>query len=581
MRKFLYIYILGIAALMAVGCSEETVLDDLAVESVESGSNVPFQWTRAEDVETRKAFLRNFGVGYSYNAVRGAYCNWKDIRCQVINRAALDDYARNGQVYWVSRQTEDISSTQKMNYSLHDYVQSMRLDTKETIDLGLYNKEKRKRQDVMEEGLHEQYYFSIEERIIVGDQYIQPAEIMEQVRYSHDKTLLTQSFQDAVEHLAWADPTDIAVVDSFVNVWGTHVIVRSWLGATLRLEVQNESWRYTDEVSEQEFTTEQIMHAYNHRKDSRHEDERYNWLKSSKLYVEARGGDQSKMDDILGVTYYDGTREINLDGIADWRMSVHFDPANEEESNVEMVNMSVVPIWDFIEYPHVQRMVQAAVMQDVTLQQELLDDRNFFSAKFPIVYNSATCQYHESSKKWTEITRLDTEKAPMVVNIVSGGRYVATVCHENIGGQWFWVAYPIYEGKVKLGCGLGVRQDNQVFNVRWVNGVLQMEQRSDTPGTDFYINGGELQLTPQEGIKYTESKALPYIELAGGVTPDGGYSSYPYSVTRDGAKFVLKLTNDSKPTNIVGWTYDTTERGCSIYKRNDNYVYIYNQNELK
>ena len=94
MRKFLYIYILGIAALMAVGCSEETVLDDLAVESVESGSNVPFQWTRAEDVETRKAFLRNFGVGYSYNAVRGAYCNWKDIRCQVIDRAVLDDYAR-------------------------------------------------------------------------------------------------------------------------------------------------------------------------------------------------------------------------------------------------------------------------------------------------------------------------------------------------------------------------------------------------------------------------------------------------------------------------------------------------------
>ena len=580
MRKFLYI-IIGIATLAWTGCSEETVLDDLAIESVDNGSDAPFQWTRAEDVETRKAFLRNFGVGYSYDAVRGAYCNWKDIRCQVINRAALDDYARRGQVFWVSRQLEDISSVQKMNYSLHDYVQSMRLDTKESIDLGLYNKEKRKRQDVMEEGLHEQYYFSIEERIVVGDQYIQPSEIMENVRYGMDKTLLTQSFQDAVEHLAWADPTDIAVVDSFVNVWGTHVITRSWLGASLRLEVQNESWRYTDVVSEQEFTTEQVMFAYKNRKDSRHDDERYNWLKSSKLVVEARGGDQSKMDNILGVTYYDGTREIDLGGIADWRMSVHFDPANEEDSNVEMVNMSVVPIWDFIEYPHVQQMVKSAIMQDVALQQELLGDRNFFSAKFPIVYNTATCQYHESTNKWASVTRVDTEDAPMVVNIVSGGRYVATVCHEQLEGHWFWVAYPIYEGKVKLGCGLGVRDDNQVFDVRWVNGTLKLSQREGTPGTEFYINGGELALAPQEGINYAESTALPYIELAGGVTPDGGYSSYPYSVTRDGAKFVLKLTNDSKPTNIVGWTYDTTERGRSIYKRNDNYVYIYNQNEIK
>jgi hypothetical protein len=72
MRKFLYI-IIGIATLAWTGCSEETVLDDLAIESVDNGSDAPFQWTRAEDIETRKAFLRNFGVGYSYNAVRGAF----------------------------------------------------------------------------------------------------------------------------------------------------------------------------------------------------------------------------------------------------------------------------------------------------------------------------------------------------------------------------------------------------------------------------------------------------------------------------------------------------------------------------
>ena len=41
----------------------------------------PFEWTRAADRETYLSFLRNYGVGYSYNAVRGNYCSWDDIRC--------------------------------------------------------------------------------------------------------------------------------------------------------------------------------------------------------------------------------------------------------------------------------------------------------------------------------------------------------------------------------------------------------------------------------------------------------------------------------------------------------------------
>lgn len=579
--KNLRVIISGLMAVLFAGCSSDDIVLDDGLLNREKPEGTAFQWTRAEDIETRKAFLRNFGVGYSYNAVRGEYCNWLDIRNQVISRAALEDKARQGNVLFVTQSLEEISTVQKMNYSLHDYVQSMRLDTKESIDLGLYNKEKRKRQDVMEEGVHEEYYFSIEERITKGEQYILPAEIMELVRYHNDKTLLTQSFQDAVEHLAWADPSDIAVVDSFINIWGTHVIVRSQLGATLRLELQNESWRFTDEVSEQEFTTEQVMMAYSNRKEARHDEERYTWLKSSKLVVSARGGDQSKMDNMLGVTYYDGTREIDLNGINDWRLSVQFNPNDELGSNVEMIWMQVVPIWDFIEYDHVKKMVKAAVEQDVALQQEMLGDRNFFSAKFPIVHNTALCQYQEETNKWTSLTRKESEDCPMVVNIMSGGRYIATVCHEKLNGQWFWVAYPIYEGKVKLGCGVGVGESGQVCDVRWVNGTLNMTNRSDTAGDMFYINGGELQLAPQEGITYAESKVLPYVELGGGVTPNGGYSSKAYLVTRDGAQFVLSTDGNNQPNNIVGWTYDKTENGMNLYKRNDNYVYIYNQNELK
>jgi len=44
---------------------------------------------------------------------------------------------------------------------------------------------------------------------------------------------------------------------------------------------------------------------------------------------------------------------------------------------------------------------------------------------------------------------------------------------------------------------------------------------------------------------------------------------------------VLSVDDGTQPNNIVGWTYDKTENGKNLYKRNDNYVYIYNPNELK
>ena len=70
--------------LAVTACSDDILLEE-PKEPVAA-----FQWTRAEDVETRSQFMRNFGVGYSYDAVRGSYCDWQDIRCQVLNRSFLE-----------------------------------------------------------------------------------------------------------------------------------------------------------------------------------------------------------------------------------------------------------------------------------------------------------------------------------------------------------------------------------------------------------------------------------------------------------------------------------------------------------
>jgi len=574
MRRIIYILLL----VLLWGCNPL----EKAVEPVSDGRPAwlpasDFEWTKAEDVETRARFLRNFGVGYSYDAVRGSFCDWNDIRCQVVNRHSLEEYQYlTGETLCVTNVSQSLSSYSKFNYSKRDYVASVHIETDSKIDIGLYNGEMRNRQDFIEDGIEEEFYYNLCEEIIMADTYIVPGAIalFFEEREECDN-FLTLSFVNAVQHVADSDPSNFAVVDSLISIYGTHVITSAWLGGKLRVDLSNYMWRYKDYAKEDEWTSEEFLDAVNCKDENRTGKDEYTWLEHGKLNIMAYGGDQSSLTGLLGDHAPDGTRNFSLDGISQWRLSLFFDPENEARSNVEMVDMRLTPIWEFaraVDEEAAER-IRAAIQQDITVQQSLLGNSNFFDTSFPIRYPEASAKYcHDGT--WNTFTREDTPEQPMIVNIVSGGRYVASVCHEKIGRRDLWVCYPIYEGKIKMPCGVGVDSAGRVFTVQWINGnctVLAAE--SGLAGDTFYINGGEIGIEPREGAIYAEAKALPYIELAGGVQPDGSYDSLPYLVEREGGEFVIRTTPLTPlPNNIVGWDQDG--------HRLADYVYIYNPNEL-
>lgn len=199
-----------------------------------------------------------------------------------------------------------------------------------------------------------------------------------------------------------------------------------------------------------------------------------------------------------------------------------FNPGDELNSNVELIDMEVVPIWEFaavVDKWQAMR-IKAAITQDAALMQKLLGDANFFNATFPIRYPTATCEWRKNTGKWEQFTRNDSADAPQVVNIESGGRYIATVCHENIDGHELWVCYPIYEGKVKLACGLGV-ENSSVFKVRWIGDTPTLTYMEGVTASDnFYITSGGIGVAPVEEMIYASGRALPYVELSGGVLTD-------------------------------------------------------------
>lgn len=590
-----------VVVLTLTACSDE-LTDELTGASAGQLSEQPFQWTRAQDVATHATFIRNFGVGYSYNAVKGEFCNWRDIRCQVVDRNYCDFLERTyGGKYYYYEPTSSVNHFSQFRWSQRDYVSQSHMSFREEVDLGFYNGTRQKEQYVVENGVEESFYYLLREEQLRYDLQLDYSSLLNSYRRGVE-SLLTSSFRDAVNHLMLADPEDIAVVDSFVNVWGTHVIVEAFLGAKLDIELSNYVWRYKDTGYDHELTAEEFLGECEKKEEERQKDG-FTWIEHSKLTINAKGGDQSTLTGLLGDYQFDGKATFSTEGIEKWRKSIHYDPNNELASNIEMVDMRVVPIWWFIEYidEDVADRVHAAIEQDVEMQRKLLGEKNFFSVKFPIRYPEATCQVQTQSGEWTTLTRRDSGDEPQVVNIVSGGRVVATVCKEPVIENthiqndstdiWvtdttkvLWVAYPVYEGVVNQLCGVGVDEQKRVFDVQWLNGHRTLKRRKAYNGDDavatgkyFYINLGQVDTEASDGVSYAPASAMAYYELSGGIQYDGNYRATPLPVTKRGTDFIIRA-DDPTLTNIVGFTYDADQ---NIYRRNSNYHYIYNPNEMR
>lgn len=575
MKHFASFYIILTVAIIAfAACGKDDGLDVAEPVSAD-GKTTEFQWVMSKHVETREQFRRNFGLGYSYDAVGGEYCNWRDIRCQVINRYFVEDQQRASaeQLLHINVQPS-VSTKSTYSYSLRDYVANVNVNTDEEIDLGLYNGEKRKRQHFIEDGVQETIIYTLDETDIKVETYINYASVLGLYRKKPD--MFTESFRNAVMHLDESFDSDFAAVDSFLNVWGTHVIVSASLGGKLCIDLKNYSWRYNDSTKTEEWSTEEFLHAVESKNEHRTGEVEFQWIEDSRLNIVAWGGDQSTLTGILGEHNADGTRQFSTKGISEWRNSLHYDPDDELGSNVELVDMRVVPIWEFVSA--IDRWqgerVKAAVTQDAALQQKLLGNVNFFNASFPVRYPSAKCRWRKATGDWQTFTRDDSPSQPQVVNIVSGGRYIASVCHETIDGKDLWVCYPIYEGKINLACGVGVAADQTTYKVRWKDGKCTLTAQLAVAGSNFYVTGGSVGVKNNENVQYAESYALPYIELCGGVQPDGGYNAEAYCVVKQTDGFAINTGKSL--AGLVGYS----AKADGSYMRTDNYTYIYNPNEI-
>lgn len=586
-----------LAAILMMVVSMESCSEDNLDQQAYQAADQPFSWTRGTVVETRYAWLRNFGVGYGYDGVGGSYCSYDDIRAQVINREALraaeDIYGPLSM-----QNTSTYSSVhQKVYYSEHDYISSFDFASKEKVSCLLYNGEMRKRQYILEDGLRQSFYYVIEERHVKGEQRLSPYSIQTVIKDGHDR-ILTLSFRKAISHLSEVG-CQTAAVDSFIKVYGTHVVTQAVMGGSLRLELKNSMKRYRDQVAETAYSSDNILFAFSNREESRQKwGDAYGWVEESSINVAVRGGDQSLLSGVIGERSYDGKRAVDLSVLSQWASSITFNTGDDESVNAEMLAMECEPIWDFIPDRTVREAVRARISADAAQARQLLGDKNFASCSFPLRHDAASCQVARTDGTWQTVSHHVGRRSDRhVVLVVSLGRYVAMQCYEylsarSVKSQYYWTVYPISDTSVNLYGGYAVGEtDGKVYGLVRNGASLQPQLLADNEQPaqteTVYLNGGQLSFSPQDGYAYADARQMLYVEPTHGVNTDGSVDvTYALVDKNSSTEFMIEIPADGpqdigEQWNLVFTGYNGDKVLMNTYMSSADYIGYYNPREVR
>lgn len=539
--------------------------------------------SRASAGATLRQFYRHHGVGYSYNAVYGDYCNLKDFRCQILNRAEIDRISEEEGASLINVNVmHEVSAESSVYTSVVDYVQNTNFKASAEGDIILFSGGVSATCSAFEDGVTESYILKDEMRLTAAEYSLAYNDIA--IYAQRYPTLLTSSFRTAVGNI-----TDMKSVDDFITVYGTHVVTFARLGARLTLEAQVDTRKFEETEQEYALAAAQIATLFKKSQTTSSIEKNYKVLKSSTCRVDILGGDRSILDGIVGMTSFDNSK-VAQDLDSRWLNSVTFDDEDLVSSNVELIDMEVVPIWKFIPDAEKARLVEARVTGNMGLLAERFSNKNFINTRFDGHPSSVACTVGGMGRK--------TFDNPETVDIIAANRPVATVCKEYVPEisqrEKVFVAYPIYEGRVKLTDGLCIHGGN-AYKVDWRHDrytVTKLNGEGTVTASDIYMNLGGLSYRQSTNLEYQPSHPILGCERPGGIGIDGSVGGAVHKVFKHFGHFYLDTTdsfsnlpgwsflrqNPSEAANYPGFFSGNTYRNRMV--RNDNYIYLWNPTEI-
>ena len=546
--------------------------------------------TRAE-VQSQKSFYRHHALGYSYDAVYGNYCDLNYVRCQVLNRAVIEAVdTLEVESIFTEDYLHDMHASSSVSTSVVDYVQNCNFVANAKAKIALIGSgEVKGFCHIFEDGIEDSYILHNERELTRAKYTLQIGDL--QVLVQKYPSLLTSSFRKSIEKLAATPVDDWKAVDDFINIYGTHVVNSATLGARLTVDVQVKTNKFVTKEEESLLADATIATLFKASISTDAADKNYQILRNCKCHVEAIGGDVSMLDKLVSRTFF-SNEDLDSLLLNNWIASVKFDGNDIANSNVEMTDMKVWPIWELVPDKGVANRLQARIQADAAIMLQLLGNRNFLNAKFTYPISSVTCRIgNQKNQKFDN---------PAVTDVIVDGRHVATVCRELVPAidkkEYVQVAYPIYEGRVKLTNGLCV-YGGKTYSVDWRNNYFKVKVVEEQTMSDgnLYLTGGVLTTASFDQVDYQEGHLVLGCERPGGIGIDGKLAGEMVKVQKHFGHFYL-ADDKNRYDNLPNWSYMTAAPAEAMdvsYKdyfkngtwqnrmvRDNTYVYVFNTTEL-
>ena len=565
-------------------CSDDLTEVSLAPDN--GAGKIPV-W-RSPEIMTRAQsqayFLRDHAVGYSYNALEGRDCSIDDVRCQVVDRNELDRLSDVSAYFLYSVNNENkVSAEGSVYHSVTEYVQNAFLKASGEAKITLIaGGEAKAKCDIFEDGVEDCFIVEATSKVSSGT-YRMDAYAVAELAKSHPE-VLTAPFREAVRQVAAAPENRWqACVDSFIKVYGTHVVTYAEMGGSLDVLVQiNEKRFKTQEMIEieVELSADALAGLFKGAWGMNKTDSDYEFLQDTRCNITARGGDVSLLDRLSSLNAYN-VAASDTSTLSLWQRSVMFNTNDFSKSTAAVIDMDFTPIYELVNDPVAYRRLSAIIDGNVQGLIDLMGNRNFINVSFPYDKNkkvSAVFDYDGYSNRMSSSN-------PAVTNIIFAGRHVATICKEQVNdidtSEYVRIVYPIYEGRIQLANGL-TYHNGHAYRVAWHNDQCTVTDLGEqTKPTSVYITAGVPSFSAYENISYAAGHLLLGLEIDTPFLPDGtsNGNAKRYSVKKFGGHFYLPDSKgNSTITGIPNWSYDTEKE---MMKRDNDYIYIYNPNEMR
>ncbi len=525
----------------------------------EQGEEVSYSFTQMTRSSTSSdvleyGFSRNYGIGFSYDAVSGSKCDFNSVMGQVLNYDKIKEVAEETKnVLYLFGNSSETTISSYSGYSVSEYVHSMCNDSKVSIDLGIYQGDLASKSALWEKVTDKVKFISSEYIISMAEHYIVSSNI-EPLLESYPE-MLTSSFRAAIKVLE-DDPSDTNI-DTFLSRYGSHYVAYSRMGAGLTLDM-TVSQSSLDSYELDEALSEHAVSLLFKISDFESSEYDFSSVSSSmSATLTGYGGDLSQINSAILDPSFDNSN-INSAMFSNWITSIKHNYDDYSENNTEMVDMDVLPIWYLIPDLDLADKVEARFNNTAASLCDLFGSSYFASTKFSTKYDSVTCTVGGVSK---------TFNSPSVVYIISSGRYVAVLCKEWVPeistSESVYVAYPICNRYIDLNAGLAI-YDGWEYEVAFRYGQFFVTKSKEaTQSSTFYLSSGKLS-TSEDGLEYQTSKAVIGYDWPGSLNIYGNIDSSTtlYEVKKFMGDFYLNTT--SSFANLPNWSYRTTVPSVSI-----------------